>query len=75
MCEQVENILMRLLVPDNDVIRQVVTALFSGSKYLGNVPLGRIAVYGSTKLTLPDDSTHPPDSMSSNLFSVNIHVH
>ena len=57
MCEQVENILMRLLVPDNDVIRQVVTALFSGSKYLGNVPLGRIAVYGSTKLTLPDDST------------------
>ena len=29
--------------------------------------LGRIAVYGSTELTLPDDSTHPPDSIYTGL--------
>jgi len=28
---------------------------------------GRIALYGSTELTLPDDSTHPPDSIYTGL--------
>ena len=32
-------------------------------KYDNNVNIGRIALYGSTELTLPDDSTHPPDSI------------
>ena len=28
---------------------------------------GRIALYGSTELTLPDDTTHPPDSIYTGL--------
>ena len=31
------------------------------------VNFGRIAVFGSTELTLPDDSTHPPDSIYTGL--------
>jgi len=42
---------------------------FTGSPVRGslNTHTGRIAVYGSTELTLPDDSTHPPDSIYTGL--------
>jgi len=29
--------------------------------------MGTIAIYGSAELTLPDDSTHPPDSIYTGL--------